>query len=254
MSDLNGKLRLNDIVYDIADVSLSADSCDGEMYLFPEIEAKCTDKNVEYELRSVRLYHNNGFNTHTGAFEELKGKKFVWEDEENADGEEAGTLYVLEHENLSSGTIEITDVKDGHMTVRWSGLANIYWSEEYGSDVPFETEFTVKLPEKIPHTINAFKSTKVKIDVNTQLEILNFEEFNKEVKRVSESRQWGDFNTVLNFRLTYRGTDYLGKVTFTNGKNNFVTAFDENCPRKVDFRGVDYNLRARYEIFTFDVE
>lgn len=128
MSDLNGKIKLKDIVYDITQCYCSANSRNGEIYLFPDIDAECSDKNVEYELRSVRLYHNNGFNTHAGTFEELKGKKFVWESEENADGEEAGTLYVLEHENLSSGTIRITDVSNGHMTARWSGLANIYWS------------------------------------------------------------------------------------------------------------------------------
>lgn len=254
MSDLNGKIRLKDIVYDITDASLSADHCDGEIYLFPEVNAECSDESVEHELRSAWLYHNNGFNTHAETFEELKGKKFVWESEENDDGEEAGTLYVLEHDNLSSGTIEITDVSDGYMTVRWSGLANLYWSEEYGSDIPFEAEFTVRLPEKLLCTVNAFKSTKVKIDRGTYLEILNLEEFNEEVKRVSETRQWEDFNTVLDFRLIYRGTDYLGKVTFTNGKNNFVTAFDESCPKKVDFKGVDYNLRVSYEIFTFDIE
>ncbi len=253
MSDLNGKLRLKDIVYDIADVSLSADSCDGEMYLFPEIEAKCSNENVEYELRSVRLYHNNGFNTHTGAFEELKGKKFVWEDEENADGEEAGTLYVLEHENLSSGTIEITDISDGLMTIYWSGLANVYWSEEYDSDIPFEAEFTVKLPE-IHYTVDAFKATNVKIDGDTRLEILNLDEFNEEVKRVSESRQWDDFNTVLKFKLIHLGKDYFGEVTFTNGKNNFVTVFDESCPRKAAFSGVEFNLRVNYEMFTFDID
>ncbi|MDE7193225.1 MAG: hypothetical protein K2O14_04570 [Oscillospiraceae bacterium] len=253
MSDLNGKIRLKDIVYDITDCYCSASSRNGEIHLFPDIDAECSGENVEYELCSARLYHNNGFNTHASSFEELKGKKFVWEGEENSDGEEAGTLCVLEHEFLSGGTIEITDINDGVMTVYWSGLANIYWSEEYDSDIPFEAEFTVKLP-KLHYTVDAFKATNVKIDNDTRLEILNLDEFNDEVKRISDSRKWNDFNTVLKFKLIHLGKDYLGEVAFANGKNNFVTSFDESCPRKVAFLGVDYNLRVNYEIFTFDID
>lgn len=253
MSDLNGKIKLKDIVYDITDCYCSASSRNGEIYLFPDIDAECSDENAEYELCSARLYHNNGFNTHAASFEELKGKKFVWDSEENSDGEEAGTLCVLEHEHLSSGTIEITEVKDEFVTIYWSGLANVYWSEEYGGDIPFETEFTVKLP-KLHYTVDAFKAANVKIDRDTRLEILNLDEFNEEVKRVSASRKWNDFNTVLKFKLIHLGKDYLGEVTFTNGKNNFVTVFDESCPRKVAFLGVDYNLRVNYEMFTFDID
>lgn len=253
MSDLNGKIRLKDIVYNITDTYCSASSRNGEIYLFPDTDAECSDENVEYELRSARLYHENGFNTFASSFEELKGKKFVWDSEENADGEEAGTLYVLEHEYLSSGTIEITDVSDGFMTIYWSGLANVYWSEEYGSDIPFEAEFTVKL-SKIHYTVDAFKATNVKIDGDTRLEILNLDEFNKEVERVSASRKWDDFNTVLTFKLIHLGKDHFGEVAFTNGKNNFVTAFDESCPRKVAFLGVDFNLRVNYEMFSFDID
>ncbi|MDE6030219.1 MAG: hypothetical protein K2G32_01175 [Oscillospiraceae bacterium] len=253
MSDLNGKIRLKDIVYDITDTYCSVSSRNGEIYLFPDIDAECSDENVEYELCSARLYHNNGFNTHASSLEELKGKKFVWDSEENADGEEAGTLCVLGHENHSSGTIEIIDVSDGFMTIYWSGLANVYWSEEYGSDIPFEAEFTVKLP-KIHFPVAAFKATNVKIDSDTRLEILNLDEFNKEVERVSASRKWDDFNTVLKFKLIHLGKDYFGEVAFTNGKNNFVTAFDGSCPRKVAFLGVDFNLRVNYEMFTFDID
>lgn len=253
MSDLNGKIRLKDIVYDITNTYCSVSSRNGEIYLFPDIDAKCSDENVEYELCSVRLYHNNGFNTHASSFEELKGRKFVWDSEENADGEEAGTFYVLEHEFLSGGTIEITDISDDLMTIYWSGLANVYWSEEYDSDIPFEAEFTVKLP-KIHYTVDAFKATNVKIDGDTRLEILNLNEFNGEVKRVSASRKWNDFNTVLKFKLIHLGKDYFGEVTFTNGKNNFVTVFDESCPRKAAFSGVEFNLRVNYEMFTFDID
>ncbi len=89
---------------------------------------------------------------------------------------------------------------------------------------------------------------------DTRLEILNLDEFNEEVKRVSESRQWDDFNTVLKFKLIHLGKDYFGEVTFTNGKNNFVTVFDESCPRKAAFSGVEFNLRVNYEMFTFDID
>ena len=91
------------------------------------------------------------------------------------------------------------------------------------------------------------------LSTQPQLEILNLAEFNKEVERVSESRQWDDFNTVLEFCLTQEGKEYQGEVIFIDGKNNFKLNMDENCPVKLEFRGVDYNLRVNYEVFLFEV-
>lgn len=47
--------------------------------------------------------------------------------------------------------------------VYWSGLANVFWSDEYGADVPFDTEFTAKLPTERNYFMNAIETTRMKI-------------------------------------------------------------------------------------------
>lgn len=46
---------------------------------------------------------------------------------------------MVEHENISSGTIKIVDVTKETISIKWNGLANIYWHDEFGENVPFET-------------------------------------------------------------------------------------------------------------------
>lgn len=248
-----GEFQLKDITYKVTRTSLGAHYENMELVLFPDVEARTEDQAVEYEMRSLHLYHNNGFHTRANAFWELKGEKFVWTDEYNEDDEEAGFLYVQEHESVREGTIEILDVDGERLTVKWSGKAVVGWSRKYGDNVPFETIFTVKIPDTITYCLDAFSGTEMKIDERTCLAILNLEEFNQEVIRVSETGAWEDFNTVLRFCLTFEGRDYEGEVIFTNGKNNHELRLEPGCPRKVRFRNVDYNLRARYEMFSFEI-
>lgn len=248
-----GKFVLKDIVYDITNASLGASYQDMELVLFPEVCAETENEKVEYDMREVRLYHNNGFCSHCPTFQELKGRKFIWTGEYNAQEEEAGTLCVQEHEPVRKGTIEILEAEKDRLTMKWSGRAYVGWNMKYGDNVPFETIFSVKVPGRITYTLDAFRSTTMKIDEATQLEILNLAEFNKEVERVSESRKWDDFNTVLKFCLTREVKEYQGEIIFENGKNNYKLDIDENCPVKLGFRGVDYNLRVKYEVFLFEV-
>ena len=196
-----GQFILKDIVYNVTGASLSAYYQDMELVLFPEVEAKTEEGHVEYEMRGVRLYHNNGFNTHISDFDGLKGRKFVWPEEYNTSGEEAGTLYVQEHEAVRKGTIEIMDVGAAQMTVRWSGQADVGWSRKYGSKVPFETVFRVGIPDTVNYCLDAFKSTVMRIDEETRLELLNLEEFNQEIERVSKTRDW----ERLRYFIKYNG-------------------------------------------------
>ena len=59
--------------------------------------------------------------------------------------------------------------------VKWSGQANVFWNEECGENVSFEAEVEAKVPS-VPKVkvINGFKKTKLKIDKNTEIELLNF--------------------------------------------------------------------------------
>ena len=248
-----GQFRLKDLVYPVACASLSAHYENMELVVFPSVDAKTEDKDVEYEMRSVYLYHNNGFNTHCSAFEELIGKKFIWTEEYNDDEEEAGTLCVQEHEEVQKGTIEFLELKDETMLVRWSGEAVVGWNRKYGSHVPFDTIFSVEIPQKLSYVLDGAKSSEMKIDTDTTLKILNLEEFNRELEKMPSSGFWGDSVLELDFILIDKENHYNGNVIFDKAKNNHLTILEEGCPRDVNFRGLDYNLRVNYEMFHFGI-
>ena len=117
------------------------------VYELDEEELAELDEGEEpfYESVSPRLYHNNGFGLEAvSSWKDLEGQTLVWEDECNEDGEEAGFLYVFEHEDVTKGTIEILERHGTYFQIRWSGTANVYWNEEYGEDVPFAFEGEVR--------------------------------------------------------------------------------------------------------------
>ena len=249
-----GKFVLKDIVYDITDVYFYAEFRDTEIILSIDLNAETNDDEVEYDLSSIRLYHENGFNTHAATFEALKGKIIELELDPDADEPTAGSLYVLEHEDITKGTIEITDVSENTITIHWSGLANVYWDEQYGEDVPFDAVFTVDIPQNKLYAMDLFKSESTKIDSDTVLDVLNLEEFNKALSEFSVSRQRNELNAVLKFKVTHNGEEYFGEVTFTKGKNDHTTHLDENCPIKVKLVSLDFNLSVDYERLSFEIE
>lgn len=241
---------LNGIAYKVVCSSISLYETSDGIQLFPDVTAK--NDQVEYELSELHLYHNNGFQTGVKKIAELAGEKYVWEDAYNDKGEEAGFLYVLEHENVTEGTIEIMSVGRNEITLKWTGKANIFWDDAFGADVPFETVVRMKLPKKREVAIDAYKGVKAKVNKDLEIELLNFEEIETAANKMQETRIWTNFNITLNFKVTYKGTEYLGRVQFTNGKNHYETFFDASCPLKVTSGGFDWSI---FEfLFTFYVE
>ncbi len=51
------------------------------------------------------------------------------------------------------------------------GFANVFWNDEYGADVPFDTEFTAKLQIERNYSANALETTKMKIGKGAELEL-----------------------------------------------------------------------------------
>ena len=99
------------------------------------------------------------------------GYEFVWDNSNNEKNEEAGYFYVVEHEDVTSGIIEILKVDKNNITIRWSGTANIFWNSEFGENVPFDTEFTTTIPMQKKYKINALEKDSIKI--GKKLNILN---------------------------------------------------------------------------------
>ena len=68
---------------------------------------------------------------------------------------------------MGQGTIEILEADAQKLTIKWSGKADVGWSRKYGSNVPFETIFMVKIPDKVTFCLDAFRSDEMRIDEKT---------------------------------------------------------------------------------------
>lgn len=60
--------------------------------MYIEVNAETKNQEIDFELRNVSLYHNNGFNTNVQDIKQLENKKFVWDISNNDKDEEAGYL------------------------------------------------------------------------------------------------------------------------------------------------------------------
>jgi len=245
--------KLNNVEYKIDNTKIYIDNEEKGIRLFIEVNASTNNSNLDFELKKIHLYHNNGFQTGISTIMDLKGKKYSWSSYINENDEEAGYLYILEHEDVTKATIEIIDILKDQMVIRWEGFANVFWNEEFGRDVPFETEFIVKLPKIKKICINAYQKNEFKIDNNCKIELINFEDIEFAANKMQETRQWTDFNTTLKFKIIYDNKEYFGKVIYTNGKNNYETIMDEKCPIQVKHCGFEWSTRLKEFNFVFEI-
>lgn len=243
--------KLNNVDYNISNCSVRLYNENSGIRMHIEVNAETKNEEIDYELRNISLYHDNGFNTNVQEVKQLENKKFVWDNPNNDKNEEAGCLYVVEHEDVTKGTIEILKVDNNSITVHWSGLANIFWDSEFGANVPFDTEFTATIPAQRIYAINALEKDYIKIGKNAELHLLNFDEVNEVLKKITETRQWEEFNAELKFKVVYEGKDYFGKIIYKNGKNNHTTDFDENCPLNVIHKDMGWSYVLNYVKFYF---
>lgn len=245
--------KLNNIKYNIDNTKIYIDNEENGIRLSIEVKASTENTDIDFELKHIYLYHNNGFQTGVSKIKDLKGKTYNWSSYINENDEEAGTLYVLEHEDVTKATIEIIDVSEDQMIIKWEGLANIFWNEEFGKNVPYETEFIVKLPKIKRICINAYQKTEFKINNNCKIELVNFKDIESAANKMQETRQWTDFNTTLNFKIIYDDKEYCGKVIYTNGKNNYETIMDEKCPIQIKHCGFEWSTILKKFNFTFEI-
>ncbi len=234
--------KMDGLNYRITNSDVSMKYCDNKIRIYIEIEAEVTDETDDFDMRKICLYHHNGFSTDAQNPSELAGKKFVWDCEENEEGDDAGYVYVGYHDPVSEGTIEVIAVTAEEITMRWHGV---------GCGLAFDTEFTAKLPKEHIYTINALESLLLPMGEDCTLELLNFPEYETHREAVCKSRKWETFNAVLKFKVTYQGEDYLGEVIYTNGKINFETHFDPACPLDVQSTGSGWDPVFGHIDFSF---
>lgn len=139
-----------------------------------ELEELDEDEEVFYESVSPRLYHNNGFKLDIKSWKDIAGLSLKWDSQYNKNGEEAGTLYVFEHEYVTSGTIQFLERNGNKFKVKWTGTANVYWNDEYGEDVPFSFEGEVEFSGVNAHCDEISNLDKLKVAMT---EFINLDEY-----------------------------------------------------------------------------
>lgn len=127
-----------------------------------------------YETVIPCLYHNNGFSIDTNLWKDIEKIVLNWDSEYNEKDEEAGNLYVFEHEEITKGKIEFLERRGDNFLIRWTGTANVYWNDEYGADVPFAFEGEVAFEGINAHclTISTLEELKP-----AMMEFINLDEF-----------------------------------------------------------------------------
>lgn len=142
------KLKNKEFMVEYAEISMcffDKECCEsmgqsGENKLLCFIEIDMEEKWIDEAWWSPRIYHNNGITLEIDSWKKLENLTLKWDSEVNERGEEAGYLYVFEHEDVTSGQIQILERQGNKFKIRWTGKANVFWDEEYGEDVPFELE------------------------------------------------------------------------------------------------------------------
>lgn len=134
-----GVIELNGYEYKISRGKLNIKINNGEIWLKPVINAKCENEEVDYYIRNLGLYFNGEFNTKLTEISQLKGKKFICDTKmsKNIDYSGGAVLYVVEHEKVTEGILEVIDVDDTNVTFRWYGKANVGWNSKFDKNVPF---------------------------------------------------------------------------------------------------------------------
>lgn len=235
------KLRDSDYKVTSAVVRLLGDPWEDTFAMDIDIYAKSEDEKLDPMMRELNLYHNNGFETGETHYLALKGRKYVWTSAFNGDGEEAGFLYVQEHEDVTCGVIEIVDVNIEKIRMRWTGRADVDWNEEFCRDVPFETEFEAELrhPLWIDHP-------RIWIDEDTVLHILNPEALFAEYERLSALYQSGvsdamnQWNVTLRLRLEHKGTSYDGEAVYSSSAAPCIPRFNGSCPVRLRIKRITH--------------
>lgn len=232
--------RLKGIEYDIRScyVSFGIISDNQHLAMYIDIEAETESEEIDSELSYVRLYHNNGFDIGGKTIRNLKGKRFEWKKAATYD---SGTLYVLEHEDVTSSVVEILDITKEKIKIRWTGCGNVFWNDEYDTEVPFEAEIETAMPE-IPNykVLNGMAASVFKLDKDTTLEFLNFDDLLQENARCvdmwrnNDREAWDKYDATLNMILRHKGEEYNVQAVYKGASTKCELILPENCPVKLE--------------------
>lgn len=119
------------------------------------IEIRTLKKPCGYESLAPNLYHNNGISVLVHSWKELEDTTYVWNSNYNERGEEAGYIYITEHESLTSGEIYIGQRKGNTFDLKWTGKVILNINKNLTGEVSIDCSCNAILesPESFPEDI-----------------------------------------------------------------------------------------------------
>jgi hypothetical protein len=113
------------------------------------IEIETLSEDFDGEHWQPYLYHQ-GLRLDAVNASDLQGERTAWSNpgDRNQPHPELGVMYVFGHEPVYNCALSFGSIEGDEIPVTWSGLCDVHWDAEFGSDVPFAVECraTVKPP------------------------------------------------------------------------------------------------------------
>lgn len=146
-------LKLRDIVFEISRSKLKFyyyDEAEASRWgcrqpgLFLAAGAEAEERELNGESCAPWLRHNAGIKIDVPSWTELEGLRWIFDGAYDENHNEAGFLGVYEEEPLKECRFEIIKRDGREFSVRWSGIADMFYDDDYDGDVPFECEFSAE--------------------------------------------------------------------------------------------------------------
>lgn len=206
-------LKIRDLTFDVESANISIKQRANDYILF--IELKTISRKVEGEMWHPYLYINNGIPLNEDDINNLARKTFEYDYE--LDNSQTWIMYVLGHENIKKGRIEILSQKDNVLSVKWSGEADIYFNEDYDENVPFESSFEAKLEIVEKNDKNTKEQEKEKLAKDFLNIVLENYFTRKNIASEDEKKLYRTFLPKINILCS--------KEELLDGNKNLVISF-----------------------------
>ncbi|MFY7671262.1 hypothetical protein ACOSP6_09290 [Tenacibaculum sp. MEBiC06402] len=133
-------LKLKNRVFDISKAYIQGEFKDGDLHCYIEIET--VDKMIDEELWEPCLRHQGFIFKNVSTWPDLKNRVISWKDSNDVSYKhpEIGLLYVFSHTETKNNSLEFSDVTNDTIEISWKGVADVYWDEDFDTDVPFEVQ------------------------------------------------------------------------------------------------------------------
>jgi hypothetical protein len=141
---MQGLLRIKDIAFEVdhqrsefsAYVPQESPGQQSEGHLNWSLEVYCVEKEYDRDFWPPYLYANQ-MRLGVQDWQMIEGKAI------RDDGDEdlgPAHLYVQEHYATSCNSISFTARRDNHFAVEWHCLADVFWDDDYSSELPLRLD------------------------------------------------------------------------------------------------------------------